>query len=108
MYSRFYKVGYDKSGIEFVMAVHDEFSYDYEKEQLIAHDSASRKMPVYAELVDKQNPKIKILKVFREISSYAEALARLNSKAQQSKIKTEDNHKLKVVEGDSNRQTASA
>ena len=108
LYSRFYKVGYEKSGIEFVMAVHDEFTYDYAKEQLISHDHASRKFPVYDELVDKPNPKIRILKVFREINSYSEALTRLNSKAQKSKVKMEDGHKLKVVDNGIKSRTASA
>ena len=81
IYSRFYEIEFDRSYLEFVFAEHKEFSYDYENEKLIPHDSAKRKAPIYNEMVDKPDPKIKILNIYRNINSYAEACAELNKKA---------------------------
>ena len=44
-------------------------------------------MPVYSELVDKPNPKFKILKVNREFKSIGEAFVQLNKKAQTQLLK---------------------
>src|SRR5690606_2462214 len=82
VYARFYEVEFDRTYLEFVFASHKEFSYDYEKEQLIPHDKSLSKFPVYNELVDKPEPKIEIIKTFRNINSYAEAYDHLNRKAQ--------------------------
>ena len=82
IYAQFYEVEYDRTYLEFVFARHKEFSYDYENEQLIPHDKSVLKYPVYNEIVDKPNPKIEIIKTFRNINSYAEAAEHLNRKAQ--------------------------
>lgn len=82
IYGRFYEIEFDRTYMEFVFAEHKEFSYDYENEKLIPHDSAKRKAPVYNELVDKPDPKIKILNIYRNIGSYAEACKELDKKAQ--------------------------
>ncbi|NQU32038.1 MAG: hypothetical protein HQ521_02290 [Bacteroidetes bacterium] len=82
-YARFYKEGFDKSGVEYILATHREFSFDYDNEKL---ELIGLNNSIYPELVDKAEPKIKILNVYRNINSYSEALARLNKKAQRLKI----------------------
>lgn len=82
IYARFYEVQFDRTYLEFVFARHKEFSFDYEQEQLIPHDKSLTKYPVYNEIVDKPDPKVDIIKTFRNINSYAEAFNHLNKKAQ--------------------------
>ena len=82
IYARFYEIQFDRTYLEFVFAEHKEFSYDFEKEQLIPHDGSASRYPVYNELVDKPGPKVEIVKTYRDLNSYAEAYERLNRKAQ--------------------------
>jgi hypothetical protein len=82
LFARFYEIKYQRSGIEFLTAEHLEFSYNYQEEKLISHGSADSSKSVYSELVDKPNPKIKILKVNREFNSFADAFVQLNKKAE--------------------------
>jgi hypothetical protein len=81
IYARFFEIKYQRSGLEFILAEHLEFSYNYTQEKLISAGNQDTKKPVYSELVDKPNPKIKIIKVSREFNSFAEAFNELNKKA---------------------------
>ena len=85
IYSRFYDIKFGESGLEFVFAVHKEFSYDYEKEKIISSDKTRKKSLIFAESVDKPDPKINILKINRSLNSYGEALTLLNKEAQKMK-----------------------
>jgi hypothetical protein len=87
IYSRFFEIKYQRSGLEFILAEHLEFSYNYAEEKLISTGNQDNKKPVYSELVDKPNPKIKILKVNREFNSFAEAFVQLNKKAKAQLLK---------------------
>ncbi|NOR75171.1 MAG: hypothetical protein GQ525_08420 [Draconibacterium sp.] len=78
IYSRFYEIKFGESGLEFVFAVHKEFSYDYETEIIIPSIKIGRRVPVFAENVDIPDPKINIIKIIRSLNSYGEALALLN------------------------------
>jgi len=93
LYARFYEIKFHRSGLEFVLAEHLEFSYNYSEEKLSLNGNQDAKRPVYPELVDKPNPKIKIIKVNREFNSFAEAIVQLNRKA-----KVQLNKKLKNIE----------
>jgi len=73
IYSRFYEIDFDHSGLEFVFARHEEFYYNFETQKLILLDNAEELYPVAFELVDKPVPKIKIIKVSRNLQSYNEA-----------------------------------
>lgn len=75
VYARFCKQVPDKTDIEFVLAEHQEFSYDYPNGKLIPKNST--RYPVYCEMVDKPNPVFNILQVSRGIKSYDEAVDRL-------------------------------
>lgn len=83
VFSRFYEADFGKTGLEFIFAVHKEFYYDYEKEELNAVHNEFYRTPVYSELIDKPEPKIKTEKIYRTLNSYGEALALLNEKALQ-------------------------
>jgi hypothetical protein len=81
IYARFYEIKFQRSGLEFILAEHQEFSYQYEEGKLVSTGNQDAKKAIYSELVDKPNPKIKILKVNREFNSFADAFAQLNKKA---------------------------
>lgn len=78
IYSRFYEKDFDNSGLEFVFALHEEFFYDFEYDELIMKEKNKRLFSVFPEMVDKPEPKIKIKKVSRKLKSYSEALKVLN------------------------------
>src|SRR5690606_35050749 len=69
IFPRFYEIKFDRTYLEYVVAEHKEFSYDYDKEKLIPHTLPRKNAPVYNEMVDKPDPQIKILKIYRNISS---------------------------------------
>jgi len=81
VYSRFYEVDYGKTGLEFIFAVHKEFYYDYEKDELNAVHNDFFRNPIYSEMIDKPEPKIRTVKIYRDLNSYGEAQALLNQKA---------------------------
>ncbi len=81
IYARFYEIKFQRSGIEYVTAEHLEFLYNYSENKLILRGNTDSKAKIYPESVDKPNPKIKILKVNRELNSFAEAFLQLNKKA---------------------------
>lgn len=76
IYSRFYEINFDTSGLEFVFAVHEEFLFDYQNEKLFSVAPLGK--PINAVLVDKPEQKIKILKVYRNVNSYSQAQKILN------------------------------
>ncbi len=82
IYSRFYNIKFGKSGLEFVFAIHKEFSYDYKKEKILPSGKIIKNTPIFAESIDKPDPKIHIFKICRGINSYSEALTVLNKEAQ--------------------------
>lgn len=81
VFSRFYEVDYGKCGLEFVFAVHSEFTFNYEKEELNSNYDNVYRTPIYSEMIDKPEPKIKTVKIYRNLNSYGEAQAMLNQKA---------------------------
>ncbi len=111
IYARFYEVKYDRTYIEYVFAEHKEFTYDYEKEQLISLSKPERKLPVYSEMVDKPEPQIEILKIHRNINSFKEAFDLLNLRAQKmiNNVDVKNDRKIqKLSDSDNKNLTASA
>jgi hypothetical protein len=103
IYARFYEIKFQRSGLEFILAEHQEFSYLYEEEKLVSTGNQDTKKPVYSELVDKPNPKIKILKVNREFNSFADAFAQLNKKAKIQLEKKPDDIQIVPNKGNQDR-----
>lgn len=81
LFSRFYEVKFEGSGLEFVFAEHKEFDYDYEKEEVITAKKFGLSKPVFAEMVDTPNTKLNVLKIYRGLNSYGEAVNLLNREA---------------------------
>lgn len=79
VYARFCKKAPDKTDVEYVLAEHEEFSYDYNKGVLIP--KMATRYPVYSEMVDKPNPVFNILQVNQEIKSYSEAVDLLHARS---------------------------
>ena len=79
IYSRFCDYNSETSGLEFVFALHEEFFYDYERDLLFTVDNKGEKRLISHEMVDKQDPKIKIIKVAHNLNSFGEAQKILNS-----------------------------
>ena len=82
IFSRFYHEAFDKSGLEFIIAVHQEFAFDYENNSIVSKHRTKNLLPVFAETIDKPNPKIRILEIIRNMNSFGEALMHLNRKAE--------------------------
>lgn len=80
IYARFYEKGFENSGLEFVLAKHKEFQYDYQDEKVMLKNEEGNN-PIYSEDVDKPEPDIKIVKVYRNVHSYNEAIHKLNKRA---------------------------
>jgi hypothetical protein len=81
VYGRFYDAGYGKSGVEYVFAVHREFSYNYNLEKIVPKDFSAFNFPFDNSILDNQNPKINIVNVTRNIHSLSDAFNLLNEKA---------------------------
>ena len=79
IYSRFYEVDFDHSGLEFVFAVHEEFSFNFRASRLFILENSKKLFPVLSEMVDKPEPNFKIIKVLRNLNSYNEAESILNN-----------------------------
>lgn len=81
VYARFCKRRPDKTDLEFVLAEHEEFSFDYPNGVLVPKSNS--RYPVYSEMVDKPNPIFHILQVSRDIKSYSEAVDFIHKKARE-------------------------
>jgi hypothetical protein len=82
VYSRFYDIKFGKSGLEFVIAIHNEFLFDYKNNTTIATANKKQQKPVFSESVDKPHPEFRILEINRNIKSYGEAYNFLNREAE--------------------------
>ena len=102
IYACFYKIKFDRSGLEFILAEHMEFYYNYVNEKLFQLGNLDTQLPMYSEMVDKMNPKIRILKVNREFNSFAEAFVQLNKKAKDLFLNKPDVIKIIPNKGNQN------
>lgn len=85
VFSRFYKGGFNSSGLEFVFAEHNDFSFDYESETIVSKQENTNKKQIFAEQVDSPNTKFNIFSINRKLRSYAEAFSFLNKEAYKMK-----------------------
>ncbi len=110
IFPRFYEIKYDRTYLEYVMAEHKEFSYDYEKGKLIPHTLSRKSAPVYNEMVDKPEPQIEILKIYRNLTSFAQARALLNRKAKKmiENLNAQRENKIHDFSSSENKKQASA
>ncbi len=85
VFSRFYEMAFGQSGLEFVFAEHNDFSFDYDNNKILNKENDTHKVPVFVEDVDRPGTKIRILSVNRSLNSYGEAQIFLNGEAQKMK-----------------------
>ncbi|KJF44913.1 MULTISPECIES: hypothetical protein [Draconibacterium] len=81
VFSRFYDLAIGQSGIEFVFAEHDDYTYNYETGEIIPMQNVPRKLKVFSEEVDHPDLKIHIFTTKRNLQSYGQAQAFLNEEA---------------------------
>lgn len=81
IYAQFYEINPGKSGLEFVFAEHEDLAYDYESDELLFKNFKKISLPEFIDIVDKPDQRIKTLKIYGNIDSYAEAQEFLNTKA---------------------------
>lgn len=73
VYARFYEINFHNTGLEFVFAELEDFSYDFETGQIYRYSSIEICLDDFREMVDRPETRIKINKSVRNIDSYAEA-----------------------------------
>ncbi len=73
VYSQFYDVRFGESGLEFVIAVHKEFTYDYLNNRVLSVSKKNGKTTIFPESIDKPFPEFQVIETSREIKSYGEA-----------------------------------
>ena len=96
IYARFYDIGFDKSGVEYVFAIHQEFTYSYKEEKIVPVKYHFRNLIQNNAIIDNQDPIFRIIKVYRNINSFSEAFDLINKKAIQilNKINHKRNYRL--------------
>lgn len=85
VFSRYYNVPFEKSGLEFVFAEHQDYSFDYESETILPLNKFQKRTIVFSEHVDTPKSKFNIFSTSRELRSYGEAYAFLNLQASKMK-----------------------
>lgn len=66
------------SRMEYVLAEHLDFDYNYQTDTLIPKNGLKCHKKVYNEMVDNPDPKTKILKIYSRVTSFTDAYAKLN------------------------------
>ena len=82
VYARFYDVKFERTGVEYVYAIHKEFEFDYANRKIIPLDWNSRR-PISNEMVDKASPQFEIKNVRRNLNSFSQAYVELNKMAKE-------------------------
>jgi hypothetical protein len=86
VYSRFYDIKFGKSGLEFVIAIHNEFAFDYKSNTVIALTGNTLRKNIFPESIDKPFPEFRIIEINRNIKSYGEAYNFLNFEAEKMEL----------------------
>jgi len=81
IYARFYDINFNKSGLEFVFAEQEDISINYETGQIITREYLKIDLNDFKEFVDRPDPRLKIVNVFRNLDTYSEAQVILNELA---------------------------
>lgn len=82
VYSQFFDIKFGQSGLEFVIAIHKEFEYDYNTNKVISVAKNHRKTFTFPEVIDKPYPDFQVIEVSRDVKSYGEASFLLNKIAE--------------------------
>lgn len=87
VFSRYYEIKFGGSGLEFIFALHKDYSFDYDTERIIQNQKSDygSKM-IFPELLDHPDMKIVIVKIARGVNSYGQALNVLHKMAGEMKL----------------------
>ena len=90
VFSRYYEIKFGGSGLEFIFALHKDYSFDYENDRIIQYQKKNRdnKM-IFPELLDHPDMNIVIVKIAREINSYGQAVSVLHKMAEEMRLPRE-------------------
>ncbi|MDB4583139.1 hypothetical protein N9164_08305 [Draconibacterium sp.] len=80
---------FNDSDLEFVLAVNKDFKFDW-KNNIIISKVQDDSIPVSAESLDQPDQKIKIVKTYRNLNSFNEAIGKLNKRAKKMLLRKED------------------
>jgi len=87
VFSRYYEIKFGGSGLEFIFALHKDYSFDYENEKVVRYQKKNRDSRIiFPELLDHPEMKIVIAKIARGINSYGQALNVLHKMAGEMKL----------------------
>jgi hypothetical protein len=78
VFGRFYKDSLNRRRIEYVIARHQEFRYNYNTETIFYSFGTVLNQPVQKELLDKTNPSIEIIKIHRDVHSLYAAVKKFD------------------------------
>lgn len=81
IYARFYEIDFNNSGLEFVFAEQEDFTINYETGQICTREFVKIDLSGFKEIVDRPDPRLKILKVLRNLETYSDAQTILNQLA---------------------------
>ncbi len=81
IYTRFYEINFNNSGLEFVFAELEDFRIDFETGQLFLRKYIKISLNDFKEKIDQPEPRLRIIKAHRNMESYAEAQTFLNKLA---------------------------
>ncbi len=73
IYARIYEVNFNKSGLEFVFALLEEYNYDFDNNQIITGEYDKIDLTRFRKSVESREPQIKIIKSYRNIRSFVDA-----------------------------------
>ncbi len=82
LYARFYEVKFDKSDLEYVIAVHKEFVFDALQHKVTPLNPGKYSNQSSVHLFDQAEPNYKIKDVKRNIDSFKEAVLLINKRAE--------------------------
>lgn len=82
LYARFYEVKFEKSDLEYVIAVHKDFIFDVQQQKVTSLHQVKNSNLSPGQLFDQAEPNYKIKDVKRNIETFKEAIAIINKKAE--------------------------
>ena len=98
IYARFYEVKFDVTSLEFVLAICKDFSYNPLNGEIYLKGN-KKNGPVSLELLNMPDPKLKIVKSYRNMYTFKDAIEKLEKRSvkQFRKKQNQKAEKLKVA-----------
>ncbi len=84
VYARFYEISFNNPGLEFVFAVLKNYHYDFESGQVADKNYDELSLAYFSNNIEANEFDIKIIKAYRNIYSFREAIQFLSSRAKET------------------------